>query len=403
LKIFQVRILVLCLWALVIGWWLFSPQANYQTRPASAGTDAGGAPLYWYKGNTHSHARLTVEDYTHGDSTVSEVAGWYRDHGYHFTAITDHNRHSDGSALVGHPGQPDFLLLAGMEVTSDHRYPGVMQDGERKIHATALNVPSSVEWDFDTPGKSKILTQQASRIRAAGGLPIINHPNYRFQLELADLLEAKHVNHLEIFNAHPRSNHAGHAGFRPGVEELWDQLLSRGRLFYGVAADDAHDFSWYWQALRRFGTSPPGGAWIMTMAPQLTPDHITAAISHGNFYSSTGVHLKKVSVKDGFYALELDLERTRTEIGHSWVRDAAPVVWSDDSHHVIEFIGKHGRVLLTTHNQDKAGIRMKPEFTYVRARVSWLEKLPSLTGADRARAYYAWTQPVMTGAGVSAE
>jgi hypothetical protein len=123
----------------------------------------------------------------------------------------------------------------------------------------------------------------------------------------------------------------------------------------------------------------------------------------GEFYASTGVHLKQVSVSADYYEIELDRERTRQETAHRWVRDAAPVIWSDDSHYVIEFIGLHGRVLHATHDQVKAGIRLDAGQSYVRAKVTWLEKLPSMTGADNARAYFAWTQPVMTNTQASTE
>jgi predicted metal-dependent phosphoesterase TrpH len=177
------------LWALAIGWFLFSPRADYASGPAPAGRDAGGADLFWFKGNTHSHAQITLQDYTHGDSPARQVAAWYRDHGYHFVSITDHNRFEDGSALLA-AGDSDFLVLSGMEVTSDYLYPGVTQKGKRRIHATALNTGTAVDWDFENPQKADIIRQQAMRIHDQGGLHILNHPNYRFQVEFADILDS---------------------------------------------------------------------------------------------------------------------------------------------------------------------------------------------------------------------
>jgi hypothetical protein len=394
LSIKSIRNLVLVFWALLIGWFLFVPEPEYQSAPLAAGDSADGH--YWFKGNTHSHARIKVGDYVHGDSSPMEVADWYRKHGYHFVAVTDHNRFEDALSL-NHSGPSDFLVMPGMEVTSDYLYPGVNQQGERRIHASAINTRSGVDWDFEDADKSEIIRLQANRTREQGGLYILNHPNYRFQLELEDILGAENVTHMEIFNAHPRSNHAGHAAFRPGVEELWDQVLSSGRLLYGVAADDAHDFKWYRQLLRRFGTAPPGGAWIMVRSPDLSGLNLTAAIKKGDFYSSTGVHLKDVLITDTSYTVVLDREKTLEETTHKWVRNAAPVIWSDDSHFVIEFIGQYGRTLHAVHDQDSASIELDISAGYIRAKVTFLDKLDSLTGADNARAYYAWTQPVITG------
>ena len=39
----------------------------------------------WYKGNTHAHTLKSD-----GDSTPEEVAKWYKENGYNFLFITDH-------------------------------------------------------------------------------------------------------------------------------------------------------------------------------------------------------------------------------------------------------------------------------------------------------------------------
>jgi hypothetical protein len=398
-KVQRIRLIVLLVWAAFLAWYFLYPAARLEAVLSPAGTDSEGNTLSWFKGNTHSHSKITLGDYSHGDSSPPEVVSWYRDHGYHFVSLTDHNRFETAADLVEDSSQGSgFLIIPGMEVTSDHRYPGVIQDEERKIHATGINLKASVEWDFDNPDKPRIIEQQVSRIKESGGLHILNHPNYQFQIELADVLAAKNVTHIELHNAHPRSNQNGHTGFRPAVEELWDQILSNGRLIYGIASDDAHDFSWYRGLFRRFGMATPGGAWVMVRSNSLDASNITNALERGDFYSSTGVYLKDISISETEYRVELDMERTRNEVAHSWVRSAAPIVYSDDSHFVIEFIGLNGQILSYAHNKESASIILTESQTYVRARITYLDKIYSPTGADRARAYYAWTQPVMTAA-----
>ena len=391
-----IRLLVLAFWLLLAGWVYWRNSETTLPETAAAGRDSSGIELFWFKGNTHSHARIVLQDYAHGDSSPAEVADWYSNHGYHFVSITDHNRYESSDGLV-QPGErePNLLVLPGMEVTGDHRYPGVNQQGERKIHSTALNIEGPVGWDFDDPDKSNIIRQQAERIRSMGGLHILNHPNYKFQLELPDLMAMDDAALFEMFNAHPRSNQSGHPGFRPGVEALWDQALSNGQLLYGVAADDAHDFGLLRKMLGKFGTAPPGGAWVMVKAPKVSPGHIVDAFQNGNFYASTGVHLSQVSTDRGRYEVVVDMERTLQEIQHRWVQAAAPVQWSDDSHLVIEFIGTHGRTLHTTHDETSSSIELDNNEAYIRAKISYLEKAPFLLNRDRARAYFAWTQPVM--------
>lgn len=398
-----IRILVLLFWAGVLAWWLW-PREGPVTEPAPAGASADGAPLYWFKGNTHAHAKIRLGEWTHGDATPEQVVRWYREHGYHFLSITDHNIWSDGSAPTGADGnQADFLVLAGMEVTSDHRYPGVIQEGERKIHSTALGGNAPVDWQFQDPRPSAVIRAQSERIKSTGGLIILNHPNYRFQLTPQDVIEAGDVKLFELFNDHPRSNHDGHAGFRLSMEAFWDEVLSAGHLMYGVAADDAHDFGWLGKALRKFGTAPPGGAWIMVRAPSLSREDLFSALEGGDFYASTGVYLKDIGFRDGAYSIEVDMERTRSETKWPWIEDSAPIIWSDDSHFVVEFFGRNGRLLHWTHDQATASFRPDASEGYVRGKVTYLSKLPSRTGADWARAYYAWTQPVMLDSGRSAE
>src|SRR5687767_2773640 len=72
------------------------------------------APLQWFKGNTHAH---TLE--SDGDSTPEEVTRWYKDHGYHFLVLSDHNVHTAVAALNAKYAEPGrFTLIRGEEVTS---------------------------------------------------------------------------------------------------------------------------------------------------------------------------------------------------------------------------------------------------------------------------------------------
>jgi hypothetical protein len=40
----------------------------------------------WYKGNTHTH---TIN--SDGDTSPDEVVRWYKEHGYNFLVLSDHN------------------------------------------------------------------------------------------------------------------------------------------------------------------------------------------------------------------------------------------------------------------------------------------------------------------------
>src|SRR5918999_1430143 len=79
------------------------------------------ASVVWLKGNLHTH---TVQ--SDGDSTPAEVAAWYRDHGYDFLVITDHDKITKVDAPKG------LLLIAGEEVTD--RLP------KKPLHVNAIGL-----------------------------------------------------------------------------------------------------------------------------------------------------------------------------------------------------------------------------------------------------------------------
>ena len=92
-----------------------------------------GSPLRWFKGNTHTHT-LNSD----GDSTPGDVVRWYREHGYHFLVLTDHNflTSVDGlNALYG--ANEQFLLIKGEEVTSSFQ--------KKAVHVNGLDVSAQIE------------------------------------------------------------------------------------------------------------------------------------------------------------------------------------------------------------------------------------------------------------------
>jgi hypothetical protein len=88
-------------------------------------------PGRWFKGNLHTHT-LNSD----GDSTPEEVVRWYREHGYDFLVLTDHNFLTavDGlNAVQGAPGK--FLVVRGEEVTTV---------SARRTACRASTIPTSV-------------------------------------------------------------------------------------------------------------------------------------------------------------------------------------------------------------------------------------------------------------------
>jgi hypothetical protein len=71
---------------------------------------------------------------------------------------------------------------------------------------------------------------------------------------------------------------------------LWDAALEEGVTLWGVASDDAHDYSNAAKA-----KYPAGGGWVVVKAAR-DPKAILAALDAGHFYSSNGPVLERAEV-----------------------------------------------------------------------------------------------------------
>jgi hypothetical protein len=296
----------------------------------------------WYKGNLHTHT--TNSD---GDSPPAEVAAWYKQHGYNFLVLTDHNFLTDPAPLNESLAEPEkFLLIVGEEVTSTAN--------SKPAHVNGFGIRELVQpaKDLDMPAT---LQKNVDSIRAAGGLPSVNHPNFRWAMTSRDLLAINNLSMFEVYNGHPRVYNRGGGGSE-SLEEMWDKLLSAGRRIYGVAVDDAHVFKKTGKDL-----SNPGRGWVHVRAAKLDAGNILAALEAGDFYSSTGVVLEDVQV-------------TSTEL-------RITIAASGDMRFSTAFHGADGKLLAVRYGQSAVYTFQENE-SYVRAVVH------ASNGDD------AWTQPV---------
>lgn len=225
------------------------------------------AEAAWLRGNLHTH---TLE--SDGDSTPDEVVRWYREHGYDFLVITDHDK-----ITVAEGG--GLLLIPGEEVTS--RLP------KRPLHVNALGLTKVVK-PATGANPVEILQRNIDAIREAGGVPLVNHPNFGWAFGADELLKLEHFALLEIASGHRYVNMHG----PPSVEEMWDALLTAGKRVYGVAVDDMHHLKRPWDN----DVVLPGQAWVMVRAEKCEPKAILAALERGDFYASTGVEIAEYDV-----------------------------------------------------------------------------------------------------------
>lgn len=228
-------------------------------------------PSNWYKGNLHTH---TIN--SDGDSPPYDVMAWYKRNGYQFLAITDHNTFTD-PALFDTNEADNFLLIGAEEITND-----------KTVHVNAIGITKVIP---PQPGSTvtEILQASIDAIRAQKGVPLINHPNFRWAFTASEMLPLKGPLLVEIASGLSASNHAGD-GRIPATEQMWDQLLSAGMRIFAVAVDDAHNFRQEFTIER----PSPGRGWVVVRAPTLTRDNIVNALTDGQFYASSGVNIKDI-------------------------------------------------------------------------------------------------------------
>ena len=282
----------------------------------------------WMRGNLHTH---TLE--SDGDSTPEEVARWYRDHGYDFLAITDHDKVTRIAAPEG------LVLVLGEEVTD--RLP------KKPLHVNAIGLTEVVKPQGGA-NPVEVLQRNIDAVRKAGGLALVNHPNFGWSFGADELLQLRDFTLLEIASGHPYVNSLG----PPSHEAMWDRLLTAGRRVWGVAVDDSHHWKRPWDT----DVALPGKAWVVVRAAKRDTASVVDALRRGDFYASTGVELEEVA------------------------RGRVKVKEKNGARYRIQFIGSGGRVL-----QESAGVlgeyKVRGNEGYVRAKVI------------DSNGRMAWTQP----------
>lgn len=281
--------------------------ANTQTRGTSqahVGTFSTTMDVRKFqRGNIHTHT--TRSD---GRESPREVATWYRDHGYQFLAITDHNVLVDPGELGDLTG-PGFALVPGEEISSTV--------GSTPIHVQGLCIDHLIPGGrFDTAAQA--LRSMVAAVREQNGVPVVNHPNFSWAFGIADLATLTGPFALEIWSGHPAVYSMGN-GTRPSHETMWDELLTRGRHVTAVAVDDVHTLV----PLEGGSNGLPGLGWIQTFG-DLGPAPVCDALRNGRYYASSGIAFRRILV-----------EASRM------------TVWVDDASDTVVFLGSATQVLAT--------------------------------------------------------
>lgn len=390
----------------------------------------------WLKGNIHTHSF-----WSDGNQFPEMIASWYKQQGYDFLALSDHNILSKGekwmpiSALKSRGGNDildkyldaygkDWVHTRGegnkLEVrlrTLEEFRVGLEKDGDflmiqsEEISDRSQGVPvhmnaTNIQELIPPVGGTTVREAMANNLRAVAeqarktGKPIVlhlNHPNFGYAVTAEDLAAVVQERFVEIYNGHPGVNVLGdddHAS----VEKIWDivNTIRLAQLFapplFGVGTDDSHHY-------HGRGTSRPGRSWIMVRGDELDADVITEKITRGDFYSSSGVKLIDVVYNSKKQKLDLLIDQ---EVGVTYTTKFIGTTTSADlsskekktanGKKVTRIYSEDVGAVLATVSGIRPTYQFKGDELYVRAVVTSTKPHSDPTLPEQTE--QAWTQPV---------
>src|SRR5262245_27666851 len=158
-----------------------------------SGVEGQSQGARWYKGNLHTHT-LNSD----GDSAPDDVVKWYREHGYQFLVLTDHNYLTSVEGLNAlHGADRKFLVIRGEEVSDTIE--------GKPIHVNGLDLERVVPPQCGT-SVVDALNRAVDAVRDARGTPTVNHPNFRWAFSTEELRQVRNTRLFEVYNGHPEVN-----------------------------------------------------------------------------------------------------------------------------------------------------------------------------------------------------
>lgn len=393
---------------------------------------ATGAEARWWKGNLHTHTF-----WSDGDDFPEAVAAWYKDHGYHFLALSDHNVMLEGEKWLYITNKTrarilekyierfgaDWVEQRTLENTQMVRlktlieFRKLLEEPNRflmipseeisamltiHVNATNLREPVKPRLGSNALEVMQLNVDAVLEQRERTGQPMfphINHPNFGLAITAEELMRVKGEKFFEVYNGHAQVHSFGHKG-HPGLDELWDIVLAHrlGELnlsvMYGVGVDDSHQYH-----SMSVSNSNPGRGWVVVRAPELSAPAIIKAMEEGDFYASSGVRLKDVRFQTNTLSVEIEEETGVTYITQfigtrkNFDRTSSPRLSLAGKPAITRQYSADVGEVFSVRRGLTAEYTMSGDELYVRAKVisSKLKENPHAPGERET----AWTQPVL--------
>ncbi len=394
-----------------------------------------GAEVGWWRGNLHTHSL-----WSDGNDYPEMIARWYRENGYHFLALSDHNLFQSGTRWVeidtnsgGRTAFDRYLTTFGPDWVETRESEGKKQVRlkpfaefrtlfERRDQfilipseeVTDRHLAAPVHLNFsnlahpiDPQGGDNVLdvlqrnVAAVTKQREETGQPMmihLNHPNFGWGITAEELMQVSGEKFFEVYNGHPAVNDPGDA-IHASTERVWDIILT-WRLaiigtgpIYGLATDDSHNYHQLDPA-----KSNPGRGWVMVRAPHLTAESMILALEAGDFYASTGVELASIRHQAGILSIQIvpkpGIEYRTEFIGtrDGFDQSNAPIrAKSGEKLRVTHrYSDDVGEVLLSVEGRQPE-YRFRGDEIYVRAKIT--STRPKANAVHPNEMEVAWTQP----------
>ena len=288
----------------------------------------------WYRGNMHMHSF-----WSDGNVYPEQAVDWYKDNGYHFVVLSDHNtlqlnpqrwinvgtephwialfekyverygqpetREAEGKQQVrlhtihelkkklDVPGK--FLMIPGHEINNSAN--GVT------LHGNAINVTANIPFQrgetlAESINKNALAVKKNGEEQGHTSLFMVNHPIWPYyDIDPISMADAKEARLYEFLCA--GGNVSSGYDVSPRFwnrESYWDivtafRIVKGHPLLYGAGTDDTHNYT----EIKPINDDNPGMAWVVVRAEKLEPDTIVRALIDGDFYTSTGVEMEDIA------------------------------------------------------------------------------------------------------------
>jgi hypothetical protein len=194
-----------------------------------------------------------------------EVVIAYKNAGYNFISITDHNY------VTPDPGAKGILFITGNEITND--FGDITTINVTSVPPNHTDAQAAIDWT-----------------KAQGGLAWLAHPNQPVKpwtFEEMAALEGYHG--IEVFNPN---------NYGVNADEKWDYVLTNlDREISAIAVDDCHNVE---------DLNSINCGWVMVFADSLTKAEILNSLERGNFYSTQGPIINAVEVEGSTISIKLN-------------------------------------------------------------------------------------------------